>query len=284
MTLIYLSRKWKCLSLKKSDKKVLVEHLDNNRFAVPTKTEEVDKATKELVPVNTETSTRWAVNNFMDWAIKWNKLSSNNPVPLDLLECHDADGGAYQPCTIRALLSGLNHVLHINKAPFFILDKHNPECQELSNTLNVLCSNLHRKGIGSEKHSAPVVRPEDELLFWEKDLLGYGSPRSLQRTVFFYVGLHFTLHGVQQQHDLVARQFSRVPPQTSIYDGYVYYQYTEYISKNNQHWFKDLNSSSKVVRAYAHADLQHCVVKVLDACILQNSILKVHISTCAHWN
>ena len=47
-----------------------MEHLDNNRFAVPTKTEEVDKATKELVPVNTETSTRWAVNNFMDWAIK----------------------------------------------------------------------------------------------------------------------------------------------------------------------------------------------------------------------
>ena len=86
---------------------------------------------------------------------------------------------------------------------------------------------MHRQGIGAEKHSAPVVRPEDELLFWEKGLLGYGSPRVLQGTVFFYVGLHFALRGVQEQHDLVPRKFSSVPPETSIYDGYVYYQYIE---------------------------------------------------------
>ena len=128
----------------------------NNRFTVPTKAEEVDKATKGLVPVNTETSTRWAVKNFMDWAINRNKLSPDNPVSLNLLECHDvkkvckylcmfvietrkADGGAYPPCTTRVLLSGLNRVLHTNKAPFSILDKHNPECQELSNKLDVVC-------------------------------------------------------------------------------------------------------------------------------------------------
>ena len=70
--------------------------------------------------------------------------------------------------------------------------------------------------------------------------------------------------GVQEQHDLVPRQFSRVVPETSVYDGYVYYQYTEYISKNNQHRFKDLNSSSKITRAYAQVDSRHCVVKLLD--------------------
>ena len=236
---------------------MLVECHNNNRFTIPTKTEEVDKATKGLVPVNTETSTWLAVKNFMDWAINRNKLLPDNPVPLDLLECHDvkkvckylcmfvietrkADGSAYPHCTIRALLSGLNCVLHTNKAPFSILDKHNLECKELSNTLDVVCSNLHRQGIGAEKHSAPVVRPEDELLFWEKGHLGYGSSKVLQRTVFFYVGLHFALHGVQEQHNLVPQQFSRVPHETSVYDGYVYYQYTEYISKNNQHRFKDI--------------------------------------------
>ena len=79
------------------------------------------------------------------------------------------------------MLSGLNGVLHTNKAPFSILDKRNPECKELSNTLDVVCSNLHRQGKGAEKHSAPtaVVRPEDELLFWEKGHLGYGSPKVL---------------------------------------------------------------------------------------------------------
>ena len=164
------------------------------------------------------------------------------------------------------MLSGLNSVLHTNKAPFSILDKRNPECKELSNTLDVVCSNLHRQGKGAEKHSAPtaVVRPEDELLFWEKGHLGYGSPKALQRTVFLYVILHFALHGVQEQHDLVPQQFSCVVPETSVYDEYVYYQYTEYISKNNQHRFKDLNSSSKITRAYAQVDSRHCVVKLLD--------------------
>ena len=82
--------------------------------------------------------------------------------------------------------------------------------------------------------------------------------------MFFYVGLCFALHRFQEQHHLVPRQFSRVSPETSVYDGYVYYQYTEYISKNNQHRFKDLNSSSKITRADAQVDSRHCVVKLLD--------------------
>ena len=54
------ARKWKCLSLKTPNQKVFVE-CQENRFAVPMKTEEADKATKGLVPVITETRTRWAV-------------------------------------------------------------------------------------------------------------------------------------------------------------------------------------------------------------------------------
>ena len=132
-----------------------------NWFAVPMKTEEADKATKGLVPVITETSTRWAVKNFMDWTINRNTLSPDNPISLDLLECRDAkkvckylcmfiletrkaDGSAYPPYTISALLSGLNCVLHTNMAPFSVLDKHNPEYKELNNTLDVMCSSLHR--------------------------------------------------------------------------------------------------------------------------------------------
>ena len=84
------------------------------------------------------------------------------------LETRKADGSAYLPCTITALLSGLNHVLHTHKAPFSVLNKHNPEFKELNNTLDVVCSSLHRQGIGAEKHSTPVIRPEDELMFWEK--------------------------------------------------------------------------------------------------------------------
>lgn len=136
---------------------------------------------------------------------------------------------------------------------------------ELCNTLDVICSDLHRQGIGAEKHSAPVIKVEDERMFWEMGLLGYGSPKVLQRSVFFYVGLHFALRGVQEQHDLTPQQFVRFPPDVSVYNSSVYYQYTEFISKTNQHRFKDLNSEGKVSRAYAQVDVEHCVVKLLDS-------------------
>ena len=81
---IALARKRKCFSLRKpNQKKVFVEYQEN-WFAASMKTGEVDKARKGLVPVNTETSTRWAVKNFMDWAINRNKLSPDNPIPPDV--------------------------------------------------------------------------------------------------------------------------------------------------------------------------------------------------------
>ena len=48
---------------------------------------------------------------------------------------------------------------------------------------------------------------------------------------FFYVGLNFALHCVQEQHDLVPSQFCRVPSDIGIYNSSVYYQYTEFVSK-----------------------------------------------------
>ena len=65
----------------------------------------------------------------------------------------------------------------------------------------------------------------------------------------FYVGLHFILRGIQEQYDLVPKQFERNPLDVSVYTGDTYYRYTEYISKNNQHRFKDGKIRNKEVRA-----------------------------------
>lgn len=68
---------------------------------------------------------------------------------------------------------------------------------------------------------------------------------------------------MQEQYDVVPRQFS-FPPDCSVYDPGVYYQYREFVSKNNQHRFKDVNMKSKVARAYAQVDSDRCVVRLLD--------------------
>ena len=49
-----------------------------------------------------------------------------------------------------------------------------------------------------------------------------------------------------------------------MYHSEVYYQYTEFVSKNNQHRFKDINLTNKVVRSYASPGSNRCLVKLLD--------------------
>jgi hypothetical protein len=47
------------------------------------------------------------------------------------------------------------------------------------------------------KHSAKVIHPKHEDVFWQEGLLGYSLlPKVLQRTVF-YVGLNFVLRDVE---------------------------------------------------------------------------------------
>ena len=62
-------------------------------------------------------------------------------------------------------------------------------------------------------------------------------------------------------------QFTRFPSDIEHYSEDVYYEFREYISKNNQHRFKDVHASNKTVRAYAVVDSPKCLVKILDSYI-----------------
>ena len=181
-----------------------------------------------------------------------------------MFETRKTDGSRYLPATLRSQVSGLNHELQRNGAPFSVLDKSDGRFGALLKTLDTLSCELHREGIGAGKKSAKVVDSEHEMLFWEKNLLGVSRPKLLQCTVFFYVGLNFVLRGVQEQYDLVPNQFHRVPEDQMVYDTSVYYEYTEFLSKNNQHRFKDINLKNKCVRAYAMPGNERCLVKLLD--------------------
>ena len=166
------------------------------------------------------------------------------------METRREDGKPYPPSTIRVLVSGLNRILQANEAPFSVLDKSNRDFRPLFNTLVTVSSDLHQ-GVGMTKDSAQVILAEHKELFWVKGLLGYSSPKLLQHMVFFYMGLNFIPQGAQEQYNLVPDQLKHVPPDVGIYTSSVYYLYTEFISKNNQHRFKDINSTNKEVCSYA---------------------------------
>ena len=105
---------------------------------------------------------------------------------------------------------------------------------------------------------------EDENLLWEASVISFESPQTRQNMIFYYVGLHFCLRGVQEQHDLTVQQLIRHPSDLDSYDDSTYYQYVELISKNNQHRFKDIHMKNKTTKVYAMVGSTKCMVKMLD--------------------
>ena len=194
---------WKKLKLCLSKNKVCQEEKvpSSSRFADPVSEEELTEAAKGVVPSNTKKNNCWAERTFNAWVEQRNKVKPNS-VPTNLLTCHDSakvckymrcfvleartqEGKKYPPGTIRSILSGLNRIMKDSKAPFSILDKANPCFLELQLTLDTVTSTLHREGVGVSKKSALVISFEHEDWFREKRLLGYDTPKALQRAFFF---------------------------------------------------------------------------------------------------
>ena len=143
-------------------------------------------------------------------------------------------------------------MLQSNQAPFSVLDKDDYRFCNLLKTLDSLSSELHSAGIGATKNSAKVIEVEHEHMFWQKGLLGYSTPKILQCTVLFYVGLNFILRGIQEQYDLVVSQFRRLPQDTSVMNLCI---------MNTQSLFQkitstDLQTPIILIKLYAH---MHCL-------------------------
>lgn len=107
----------------------------------------------------------------------------------------------------------------------FCSRQSNPHFCDLIKTLDTVSSNLHREGVGVYK----------SVIIWTWIvILGEGSswcssPKQLQDTVFFYMGLNFILRGIQEQYNLVLSQPWREPTNYYVYDSSVYYEYRVYL-------------------------------------------------------
>jgi len=215
-----------CLSLKRRNATAPLKVVSNGRkrFLSSVKEKELIEAGKGVVPRNTRQNTDWATRVFRLWMEQRNgKVPPEEAIPSNILESFDhevlckymrcfvlevrrEDSEHYNAGTIRSLLCGLNRYMKENGAPFSMLDKTDPAFRQLQLTLDTVTSTLHRDGIGTMKNSAAVISVEHDERFWEKGLLGIGDSSTLQKTVFFYVGLHFLLRGVEEQHSLVPAQ------------------------------------------------------------------------------
>lgn len=46
---------------------------------------------------------------------------------------------------------------------------------------------LHKEGIGVEIKHAPIISGDEEVILWERKILGCHSPTALVRAVFFFL-------------------------------------------------------------------------------------------------
>ena len=268
------------LSLKGKQAKALGNLSAGRRF-ITVDEGDLETAAEGVMPTNTKKNNTWAARNFSEWAETRNSSNPLNRVPDDLLSCINPEtvstwlcrfvmetrqqsGKPYPPKSIYSILCGLYRISKSNGVPFNFLDKSDTRFVVLHNTLDSLFSRLHSEGVGAFKKSASVITVQDEDLFWESKIMSIDSPKGLQNLVFYYVGIHFCLRGVQEQHDLTVEQFKRSPADPKVYDDNTYYEYVELISKNNQHRFKNIHSKNKTVKVHAMIGCVKCFVKILD--------------------
>ena len=236
------------------------------RFTLSTD-EEIEAAAKGVVPANTSRANDWAKRNFQEWIRVRNEANPLDQAPADFLTCNEPEivskwlqkfvletsqesGDPYPPKSLYAILCGLYQISQSNGVSFNFLDKKDTRFAVLYRTFDSIFSTLHSQGVGTSKKSAEVIPIEEEEMLIDSKVLSMDDPESLLYKAFFYVGLHCCLRGGQEHRSLLVEQFARFPSDTSQYNENTYYQYTEYISKNNQRRFKDMHSKNKTVKVY----------------------------------
>ena len=85
-------------------------------------------------------------------------------------------------------------------APNF-LDQKDGCFRELIGTCESVFRILRQSGVGANLQKAAAISKEENML-WETGILSCSMPKSLQRTVFFYLGKDFCLRGCEELRQL----------------------------------------------------------------------------------
>lgn len=155
-------------------------------------------------------------------------------------------------------------ISRLNGVVFNFLDKKDVRFKELHNTIEFICSTLHSQGLGSSVNSAAAVSVEDEEQLLDKEVLSMDNSTNLHYIWSSFM-LEFIVY-VEVKSSKVFRLINLLAILLMLMnnDENTYYLYTEFISKKNQHRFKDIHSKNKSVRVYATVGSRKCFVHLLE--------------------
>ena len=164
--------------------------------------EELDSLSKACVPKNTESSSKWALENFKSWMSQRNEcggekcpeslLEDMEPTSLNkwlsilIAETRKVNGEPYPPTSLHLRLSGLQRHMRATdaeRAPN-IFTKNDSAFQTLHHPMDSVYRKLRADGVRTQKKCTETFTKEEENQLWECGVLGVNNPTSLLHAVW----------------------------------------------------------------------------------------------------
>ena len=181
------------------------------------------------VPKNTQKNDSWAMSTLTEWMTQRNNRCSDSEekCPENLLETDNAEslsrwlslfiievrkqnGNKYPPSSLYSLLCSFQRIMkRYNPKAFSIFETKDVRFQQFHRAMANIFQALRSEGIVKEVRHVTAITSEEEVLLWQRGILGDTSPLSLVRSVFFLNGKNFCLGGGREHRDLRLSQFTR---------------------------------------------------------------------------
>jgi len=107
---------------------------------------------------------------------------------------------------MNLILCGLQR---INSYPFDIFDEKDVRFRDFRGSMETTYQDLHKEGIGVEIKHAPIISGDEEIILWERQILGCQFTYSSCESCFFLNGKNFCLRGGKEHRDLKFSQLQR---------------------------------------------------------------------------
>ena len=116
-----------------------------------------------------------------------------------IVEIRKENGDQYFSGSLYDLLQGLS--MFLEREHRFENKLMSRTFKEIRNTLDNIMKERTAEGIPG-RPERDYISEEHEQTLWEKGILGEDNPDKLCKTIFFLIGVRFSLCGLKEQHDL----------------------------------------------------------------------------------
>jgi len=113
-----------------------------------------------------------------------------------------ADGGDYEPNSIRGIMGGIDRYLAANRKPKVFHDSTNPQYVYVQEVAKSKMKKLKSMGKGNLPNRAAPLTDEEIEKLWTSGQLGRQTPRTLINTMWWYNSLHFGMRAITEHKQM----------------------------------------------------------------------------------